>query len=533
MGKISTLAFLLLLVAGCIESDRTVDVEAADAALPMLRARVQDHLGRSYSPDATPRRALLGVDPPVRWNVDNAPVLLFLGLPDSTLLQDLESTRLPARTESRAIAIERVQTPDGPFVRPESPLPPETHFTLAVGAWAETVEGRRIGTPAAFVMKTGSGPNAGAALEGSWPASETSDVPTALPFVGLHFDGNLAPEALEHMRLETDVGSAATPGSTAPSPRFNVCPPLGWPSSGQCVVWKLNHALAGSAEYRIVISADATDVTGAPVGPAEVRFVTAHPDSDDAPPEWLPLSCGVDETALEAGCALVDDRSISLRLAASEPARISWATSAGSIQTIASRGEAELTLTGLTADLELDGALTATDLSGQTVTTPTRVRTTSPLAALTMVEISSNPVGSEPGQEYVELLSSGSVPVSLLGISLSDRSDTIGDVVELSRTVPPGSRVLLVADDFDANVPPAVPPGVPLIRLGTSLASGGLRNGGEPLFLRDAEGRRLATVPAFNVAEGECIQRRDETRLRARTHSDFALVECGPGLRPP
>ena len=454
--------------------------------------------------------------------------MLFLGKPDPVLERDLASSRLPARSEARLLSAEAVETSTGVLLRPVQPLPVGTEWTLAIRNDAQTLDGGRVQSAALFAMKTGTGLDVGAQLQDSWPPAAMSGIPTRLPFVGVHFDGSLAPGAVEHMRLHP----RDQPEQPPTRPRLSPCPPLGWPA-GQCVVWKLSDRLEPETEYRVSIAAEATDATGAPVGSLEFDFVTAGHDEDNGPPRWLALECEIDETPVEAGCALVDDRSVSLRLSASEPVRISWATSGGATGAVAARGEAVLDLRGLGAGTLIDGALSATDLSGQTLTLATRMTTAEELAALSIVEVSSNPVGSEPDQEYVELLSSSPVSLSLQGYSLSDRADAIGDVIESPRALAPGQRALLVAEGFDADALPTVAPGVPLIRLGSSLASGGLRNSGERLFLRDAHGRRIATVPAFDVSEGECIQRSDEATLRARDRSDFYLGECGPGFRPP
>ena len=120
----------------------------------------------------------------------------------------------------------------------------------------------------------------------------------------------------------------------------------------------------------------------------------------------------------------------------------------------------------------------------------------------------------------------------MAGLALSDRPDRLGDVITTAQMVPPGARALLVADAFDpeddADVP--VPPGVLLVRVGTSLASGGLSNAGEALYLRDAASRRLSASPASSTDGGECLQRLEGERLGGE--AQFTVGPCSPGVAP-
>ncbi|MBW2464185.1 MAG: hypothetical protein JRH11_21230, partial [Deltaproteobacteria bacterium] len=79
-----------------------------------------------------------------------------------------------------------------------------------------------------------------------------------------------------------------------------------------------------------------------------------------------------------------------------------------------------------------------------------------------------------------------------------------------------------------------VPAGVPLARLGTSLASGGLSNAGEPLFLRDAEGHRVSAAPKTTTGAGQCLVRRSGASRDGRRGDVDAFVvgPCTPGREP-
>ncbi len=106
--------------------------------------------------------------------------------------------------------------------------------------------------------------------------------------------------------------------------------------------------------------------------------------------------------------------------------------------------------------------------------------------------------------------------------------------------MPPGGRALLVADGFDPSAPDdtPVPPGTVLVRMGTSLGSGGLSNAGEPLFLRDPEGHRVSAAPATPPPRaGVCrVRQVDDPRTGAPGSFGYdAEGGCTPGRpdRPP
>ena len=72
------------------------------------------------------------------------------------------------------------------------------------------------------------------------------------------------------------------------------------------------------------------------------------------------------------------------------------------------------------------------------------------------------------------------------------------------------------------------------MRVGTSLASGGLRNSGEALYLRDAAGHRLSAAPAKPAPQpGVCVLRRDDADPRSGEPSAFErdpAGSCTPGF---
>jgi hypothetical protein len=142
--------------------------------------------------------------------------------------------------------------------------------------------------------------------------------------------------------------------------------------------------------------------------------------------------------------------------------------------------------------------------------------------------VCANPIGTEPDQEWIELANVGDVPALLSGVAISDRDDEPGSSLLTERTLVPGARVLLVGEGFDADAA-GVPPGTPLVVVGRTVVTSGIANAGEMLFLRDAEGVRLASVPAFAGREGECVVRDADAHARADAIDDFHYDACTPG----
>ncbi|MCC7538791.1 MAG: hypothetical protein IT379_21375 [Deltaproteobacteria bacterium] len=113
--------------------------------------------------------------------------------------------------------------------------------------------------------------------------------------------------------------------------------------------------------------------------------------------------------------------------------------------------------------------------------------------------------------------------------------DDSGEEVVLPEGPPlvPGQRALVVPSGFDASdardVLPA--PGTRLIRVEPrSLGSGGLRNGGERLELRDREGRVVSRAPAADLSRGDCL-----ARVGAPDVDDPSAWQrrpCSPGAPP-
>lgn len=519
--------------------DAAADAPDAPDAAPRVglgEVTVLDARGEPRTPTAIPRRPMFRItlDGPVPVRADAPAIYLLRGPLDDALLTDLAASPLRSENLSRAVPITVDVAPDALLVRPSDALASGAHYTLAVAAWLVDANGARVlGAPRALALQVSSSPDDGAQRVDSWPPDGAPGIGPNLPLVALRFDGRI-------VGARDAVYLARPDGAPVPAEvREPRCSELGWPD-GYCVVAAPRAPLLRGAGYTLVAGEALRDGSGAPIGRSETHFTTSAED-DVTPP--LPTSdetCGSDETSVDGGgCLLADDRSLSVRLRTTEPVRAFLVARVGvdsrEIGAVAPRGEVALTLRALPASTTFDATLRIIDAAGLVVDRRASVATTAPLSTLSITEVRSDPRGPEPRQEYVEVLNFGPVPVDLRGFSLADRADDDGNLLTRAFLLPAGARALFVADAFDADDTrddtPA--PGVPLVRIGTSLGSGGLSNAGEPLYLRDPDGRRVSAAPALvPAAPGACVVRAspDPRDGAPAAFRHDALGGCTPGL---
>ena len=499
------------------------------APLAIADLQVRDDRGVPYPLDRAPRWPTVDV----RWNEAPFPsddgFWLFADIDEAEVLDDLDAA--PLRQATLAAALPADVTRDGRLwrLRPRARVGPGVSLVVGVAPWVRHgVTGERLGEPWARSLRVAAGPEAGASAVASWPADGTVGVPPSLPRVAVRFDGAVHD-------VEAGVELWVDDARWEASAGREDCSPLGWPV-GECAVVEPLRPLPRDADVEVRVTERMRDATGAPVGPWSSRFQTAR-EPDDAPPEPLPVACGLDEIAIPAGCLLVDDGAVELRLRFDEPVRLALSGGPHSPVTLAPRGEADLALRDLQADRAYALRVTATDLAEQRTSIDLDVRTAAPLATVSIVEVRADAGGPEPRQEYIELLNYGLVDLDLAGFSITDRPDAVGDILDAGLRLRAGQRALLVEDDFDPEDPddPRVPPGVPLLRVSGSLATGGLSNAGEPLFLRDAEGRRVSAAPALEPpGRGHCLIRvsDDPRRGDATAFAPDPDGTCTPGRGP-
>ena len=421
-------------------------------------------------------------------------------------------------------------TPDGAetgwVLAPDARLDPGAVVSVGVGTWMRgAASGLTLEAPFTEMLVVSDAPEAGATVTASWPPDGAAAVPRDIARLAVRFDGPV--DGLRDGLTLVEGEDGSVDGVARPMP----CEVAGW-TDGWCASFEPGASLAAGGAYRLRVGEQVVDATGAPVGPWEARFTTSESDADPAP-MLLPLTCGLDEQPLEAGgCVLADDAHLVLRMQASEPVRVALSIAGRTLLDVAPRGSATLAVDALPPDTELDAVLRVTDLGEQVVETPLTLHTTESLSTVSIVEVRSDPLGPEPRQEYVEVLNYGAMPVDLLGLSISDRVDSEGDAVPRSQILAPGQRALLVADGFDPEDPsdPPVPAAVPLVRVGRSLATGGITNAGEALYLRDESLHRLSATPAVETGPGHCLVRVGDDE-RSGDPSLFEVADtCTPGV---
>ncbi len=519
---------LFALLAGCLapagSPDNSYDA-GSDAALPSPRVldwRVVDHDGRPWSPERAPRRPIVELDLSRPIAADGVYLFGPAAQPIEDLTDDLGRAPLRLVNERARIPVEIL--PVGSTLRLiPSTLEVDEDYVVAVASWAASTEdAARLDAPFLATLHIAS-VQSGASVTDTWPADGAAAVPIGLRFAAVRFDDAVA--SLAGIRLEGPEGVVRT------QVERTECGVVGWPA-GECVTLTWNGSLEPHRRYRLIVDEGVTDRGGAPVGPWSASFETGAARVGEI--HLLPTPCGIDEIALGPLCVVADDESIALRGLANVPVRAFIDVATRRIGAVAPRGEFAMRVADLASDRPLALRLLLEDASGATFVEDLEVRTTPPLANVTITEVRADARGPEPRQEYVELLNSGTVPVPLEGWSLSDRVDREGDVLGAVPSLAPGARALLVAAAFDPEHPddPPVPEGVPLIRVDGTLASGGLSNAGEPLFLRDADGRRVSFVPAMPApGPGICWVRRGMSR--AGTPADFFAAPCTPGRDTP
>ncbi|MBK8173502.1 MAG: lamin tail domain-containing protein [Sandaracinaceae bacterium] len=491
-------------------------------AIVDVNVRTQTGQGRTFA--NVPRRAAFRVSFSAPALNAEAAVFLMRGEGDELLLQDLGESPLRAESAERVVPCQLSVDGSAVELRPRQPLVPGVALVLVVAKWLRSVDGVPLnGGVVSYPVRVSTSPEDGAVLTDTWPASGSSNVPLRLPFAALRFDGQVT--NIEHgIALRTESGADLAAFSHVSS-----CEQLGY-RGGFCVVLAISDALPTNTRLSLAINESLLDGTGAAFDAEETLFTTATAEVD-APLTFTIPSCALDEQASELGCLLTDDTQVVLRARASAPVR-AW-LSLGSFEDhqISPRGELELRLLPLPPGAGLVAQLRTVDLGGNVAMFDVPFATTEALAALAITEVRADPLGPEPQQEYVELYNYGEAALDIAGFSLSDRPDAEGDVFEASFRIAARTRALVVTDDFDPTAPDdvAVPAGVPLIRIGTSLGSGGITNRGEPLYLRDASMHRLSAAPALAVAHpGACIVRHT-TSMRDGSLASFEEGPCSPG----
>lgn len=526
--------WLCAIVGGCVQTDLApVNSEQG----PTIALRVLDQSLVESERNEVPRRPQLRLERPGGLQADPAGLWLLTGAADDDLREDLSAAPLRAEHAARVVPSSLSAHDDALVLEPLTALESDSIYTMAIAGNARDGAGKRLfsnGAPWLVELRTERGAAAGARVLSTWPADGASAVPTNLAAAVIAFDGEVAGE-MDGAWLEAPDG-LAVPAAL----EIGACSALAPEHEGaSCIRITPGTLLAPGAPYALVLGSTLHDAHGAPIGPYRASFRTASGPDHRAPLLRLP-SCAIDERAVSVGCALIDDHAITVHVLADEPALFTLTTAVPDGQeplvarSVGASGEALLQLSGLEPDHAYALELQLRDEADDVARERFELRSAPPLPTLSIVELRADPLGPEPAQEFVELLNYGTRPVQLQGCALGDRLDAPGTPISTEAWLQPATRALLVADGFDPQAAGDVQPpaGALLVRVGKSLASGGLRNSGEALYLRAPDGTRISAAPSTPTPRaGRCVVRiGDDPRSGAAgTFDDAGDEGCTPG----
>ncbi|HEY6562247.1 MAG TPA: lamin tail domain-containing protein [Polyangiaceae bacterium] len=261
-------------------------------------------------------------------------------------------------------------------------------------------------------------------------------------------------------------------------------------------------------QLQAAVPADAAFV----LPPPSVAGVAVDPEPllNAEAPESAALACSAGEQALGPACLEVADDRLLVRTAAERALLAAHANGVEFLQVSSPAGR--FVVRGLTPSSRITVDLTLLTASGAALMETRELTTTSALPHVVMTEVLANPAGSEPAQEWVEIVNDGTLPVDLAGFSFADSG---AELPLQSHVLEPGQFALIVAEDFQTSalgdVP--VPEFCPLLRL-PKLGKNGLSNSGESVRIRSTDGRMSSQFPPLAATKpGVSLARREVTAL--------------------
>lgn len=210
-------------------------------------------------------------------------------------------------------------------------------------------------------------------------------------------------------------------------------------------------------------------------------------------PEPVAAACEPEEAPFGPGCAAVADDRILVR---SREAPTLWVVAGEGLELVVAAGPGEPFLLAPLPPLSpVALEVVAVDAAGRASRSPFTAVTLAPMPHVVINEVLANPIGPEPGQEWVELYNDGLVAAALAGHVIVDVG---GETALPEATLAPGELALVVNEAFveDDELDPPPAPGTKILRV-PQLGKSGLANGGEPLRLKDASGAVVSRSPAM------------------------------------
>ena len=260
------------------------------------------------------------------------------------------------------------------------------------------------------------------------------------------------------------------------------------------------------------------EVDGLPLDPAPLPLESGDP--------LLSLSCHPGQLPATPGCIDVQDDRLIVHPPSGESLwAFAWEPSLSSVVSTTS----SFVVRGFQADTPYALSFSVLDASGLRSQVTQAVVTRSPQPHVVINEVYANAIGSEPSQEWIEVVNDGSTPIKLQGYTLHDAG---GVTVLPAASLAPRQFALIVGEDYDAgagsDLGPA--PGTQLIVV-PRVGKNGLSNSGEYLELKTPQGVVTSRFPATpKPKSGVSVARRRPDALFG-VEGSFGLSE-DPGASP-
>jgi hypothetical protein len=267
--------------------------------------------------------------------------------------------------------------------------------------------------------------------------------------------------------------------------------------------------------------------------PVMVNGVALEPtrlEGESEPPELVAQSCNAQERAFGPGCLSSANGQLTLR--GPKAATLWFLTSpmGKRVEILEPGARAVVPVIGEFATVRLEAVIF--DVGGRSQAASTDVEVPKGAPRVIINEVLANANGSEPEEEWIELLNAGSALAELRAWKLADG----GGQVEIPALVlEPGAFVILANEGFVGGQAGDVAPAErsTVIRLST-LAKGGLSNAGEVLRLLDENGEVRSSFPARQAARaGVSLARANPDALDddAKAFLSHAPPGASPGAR--
>jgi hypothetical protein len=257
-------------------------------------------------------------------------------------------------------------------------------------------------------------------------------------------------------------------------------------------------------------------VAGSPLDPSPLTTKQSDP--------VLPVSCDAGGQALGPGCVYVQDDRVTV-ISPSSPSL--WLLSAGELQRDAV-AQGAFTVRGFTAGQATDLEFAVFLADGQRHRGQVRITTAPSRSHVVINEVLANPLGSEPGQEWLELYNDGSDVVDLQGWRVSDGT---GESELPAATLNSGQYALVTSEQYLAGGSDVQFADETLVLRVATLGSNGLSNSGEEVRLLSVSGELQSRFPAHTASKGGVSIARVSPEAADDAEASFA-PHGDPGASP-